>query len=1247
MIIETQKNDFKKFFNHKALIGPICEKACKNFKIITEIEKDNQQIKDERLFYYAIGHTFKNIDVKNIFEIEYSETTKTDVPTQFLNIQKERTNFWDLLYSNEKGILVNIRNINSHYIHDFSRLKLDYIKNHNNGHQFIDFLKESFLLSIIVQFCEETKINHEAFIKNNDYQKLTLFLQKKFFPLKSKNEEEQLKKASLIKNEDDKINEWNLKRWESYLKYKDKTLQFKKLYFKEAIDNLLFIKVDQSFHYQINEENIFEIGQGSYLSYNACLFITTMFLYKVEANTLISKIKGFKRNKGEDEKSKLKIFTFFAKKYSSQDINNEEKNLTTFRDIIQYLNKYPTAWKKEMEFASLNTENNNKKALNNKPKDEAGIHFPEMSNTLISYLFKNELQKNYPNIFIDNIDVNKKTEILNRFTIFSKNYLGETHFEKNNKKQYIKAEFSFKEKEKFLYELETPEEIKDIHRKLKDLNSRTDKFKHSKELNSLNSKLEKHEKEKEENNTTQKLKKRIIDNQFIISNGRNQDRFMEIATLFLAENNYFGKDALFKSYCYQSSTENKLAIERKKETLTKKEFDKLKFHTGRLVAYQKYDNQSKWTTPFVIENNSIHVKIGLFNGIQIDASISRNLMIYILENALYDTSTDKIENKGKSLFSGYYNDYTKALLPKLEVLKNQSDITEKQKTEFLKFFPKRLLHNYSPAKRTISGKEKNSLYKIINEVNYFEKRYKNLQNKAIEEKNIEDFNKRNKGKQFKLRFIKKAWNLMYFREIYKTQLENESTHHKQFHITREEFNDFSKFLFAFDLNHYKENLKELLDKKSFFENTEFKNLFTLSNTFEELYYETKKIFEEWLSKNETSTKKNAFKIDNYSFLKERDKIEKYPFVINLSQFLTYLKEKNKIKVIDNKYIYKSIENTKYLVPSFYYKDVLPYKEQKKNKYLFNKLRKTKLEDALLYEIAFKYLNKKENIQQSIKTNVSEILTKDFTINLYESEKENIDVPLYKVVIPFKQLETFEAMLTFKKNQENSNSGDSFLKNIKIYIIDVLAKEIEFNNNLHKDVSKIVRLFQNGNQKENREKEILSFDELKKIETHLLSTSNQFSKVLIEIEYYYIFKKKNEETKNILEKSKEEYSNSNTGNPFHIKFEAFKNNITNVYLIEDIEIRNKVFHYDVPLKISYIKFLEKIEERFLKLELPNNKTNLKINKDYQSIDHDKRKICDAFLTTTKNNLFDHKIKDTNMKRLDAENRYFNQYIIRNL
>ena len=52
---------------------------------------------------------------------------------------------------------------------------------------------------------------------------------------------------------------------------------------------------------------------------------------------------------------------------------------------------------------------------------------------------------------------------------------------------------------------------------------------------------------------------------------------------------------------------------------------------------------------------------------------------------------------------------------------------------------------------------------------------------------------------------------MYFREIYKTQLENAGKHHKQFHITREEFNDFSKFLFAFDLKHYKENLKELLD----------------------------------------------------------------------------------------------------------------------------------------------------------------------------------------------------------------------------------------------------------------------------------------------------------------------------------------------------------------------------------------------------------------------------------------------------
>lgn len=1234
----NESNEFNKFFNHKSLIGPICEKACKNFKINTEIDVDNQQIKDERLFFFAIGHTFKNIDIKSIFEIEYSETTKTDVPTQFLNIQKEKASFWNLLYKNEKGILVDIRNINSHYIHDFSRLKLDYIKRQDNGHQFIDFLKESFLLSVIVQYCEEKKINHETFIKNNDYHKLTQFLQEKFFPLKNEKEEDQLKKEA-------QINESNFKRWESYLKYKDRTLQFKILNFKEAINELLFIKVDLSFVYQINKENIFEIEQGSYLSYNACLFITTMFLYKDEANRLISKIKGFKRNKGEDEKSKLKIFTFFAKKYSSQDINNEEKNLTTFRDIIQYLNKYPTAWKKEMEFASLNTEDNSKKSLNNMPKEEAGIHFSEMSNSLISYLFESELKKNYPSLFKNEIDHTKRTEILNRFTIFSKNYFGETYFERNNKKKYIKAEFSYKENEQFLYELETPEKIKDIYRKLQELNIRADKYKYIKEINDLNSKIEKYEKDKEENTTTQKLKKRIIDNQFIISNGRNQDRFMEIATLFLAENNYFGKDALFKMYCYQLSTENKLAIEREKQTLTKKEFDKLKFHDGRLVAYQRYDNQTNWTTPFVIENNSIHVKTTLFNGIQIDIPISRNLMIYILENALYDTSTDKIENKGKSLFSSYYSDYTKALSPKLEILKNQSNITEKQKTEFLKFFPKRLLHNYSPAKNTIDETEKNSLYKIIKEANFHENRYKNLQEKAVKEKNIEDFNKRNKGKQFKLRFIKKAWNLMYFREIYKTQLENAGKHHKQFHITREEFNDFSRFLFAFDLNHYKENLKELLDKKSFFENVEFKKLFTISNTFEELYYETKKLFEKWLNENGTITKKNAFKLESYLYLNEKE--EKHPFVINLSQFLTHLKDKNKIQFINNKYIYKSIENSEYLISSFYYKDVLPYEEQKKNKYLFNKLRKTKLEDALLYEIAFRYLNKKQNIQQSIKTNVSEILTKNFTIDLYESEKENTNL-LYKVVIPFKQLDTFERMLTHKKNQENLNSGDSFLKNIKIYIVDVLAKEIQTktNNSLHKDVSTIVNIFKNGEQKENREKETLSFDELKKIEAHLLSTSNQFSKILMEIECYYTFKMNSEGT-NILEKYKEEYNNSNTEDAFHIKFNTFKKDITDVYLTEDNKIRDKVFHYGVPLKISYTKSLEKIEERFIKLELPNNKTNLKIIKDYQSIDHDKRKICDAFLTTTKNNLFDYKIKNTNMKRLDAENKYFNQYIISKL
>ena len=74
-----------------------------------------------------------------------------------------------------------------------------------------------------------------------------------------------------------------------------------------------------------------------------------MFLYKGEAEKLISKIKGFKRNEDKKENSKRNIFTFFSKKFSSQDINSEEAPLIKFRDIIQYLNRYPVVWNHEIE----------------------------------------------------------------------------------------------------------------------------------------------------------------------------------------------------------------------------------------------------------------------------------------------------------------------------------------------------------------------------------------------------------------------------------------------------------------------------------------------------------------------------------------------------------------------------------------------------------------------------------------------------------------------------------------------------------------------------------------------------------------------------------------------------------------------------------------------------------------------------------------------------------------------------------
>ena len=134
-------------FKHKGNIGPIAEKSNRNLQIISL----NEVNKKGRLYYYIVGHAFKNID-KSIFEYQFDEDKKTVVPSKFLKLQLEYFTFEDQF----KKTIENIRNVNSHYIHtldDINCIKID--------NAFLEFLKEAFLFSVISIYLKEKKLTYE------------------------------------------------------------------------------------------------------------------------------------------------------------------------------------------------------------------------------------------------------------------------------------------------------------------------------------------------------------------------------------------------------------------------------------------------------------------------------------------------------------------------------------------------------------------------------------------------------------------------------------------------------------------------------------------------------------------------------------------------------------------------------------------------------------------------------------------------------------------------------------------------------------------------------------------------------------------------------------------------------------------------------------------------------------------------------------------------------------------------------
>jgi len=1184
---------FLRHFDNAGIVGPISEKAVKNI----ELKRSNKINRMQRIHYFAIGHTFKQIDTKTVFQYEFSEDDKDEVPTKFLSLQSYNFLFEEKLFS----LIKSIRNLNSHYAHTFDSLEVE----NTIGSKLINFLKESFELASL-----QTYLKEKGNLPIDDFE-LTNFLKRMFIPKKKGRDKDNNERKQKNKN-------WNL--YVDSLKTKE-----------QVIDAILFISVDNEFFWKINNEvEVLKITEGTYLSFEACLFLISMFLYRNEANSLISKIQGYKKSNNDKMRSKRELISFFSKKFSSQDVDSNETHLVKFRDIIQYLNHYPITWNKDLK---LQSENDN----------------PKMTKVLIDRIISMEIYRAFPD-YADNIG----------FSEFVKKYL----FSNSKKIQinYVMNKLSDIERE--YYEVVTQDPHikifkKDIEQAVKPIsyNRKEDAFKifvkqyvlktyfpkikgfekftsHKFKYNRRTGKTEDVENDFQSklftNLETGKLKRRIIHKSLFKSYGRNQDRFMNFAMRFLAQRNYFGKTVEYKTYQFYNSLEQEAFIEELKANKCNKtpkelknEIDNLKYHNGKLVHFTTYDkhceNYPEWDAPFVNQNNAISIKITL-GQVEKIIPIQRSLIIYFLEDALYSDNPD-----GKGLITNYYyNSYLKDFYKYNNSVINDK-INADDKREFKKLLPRRLLNQYVPAvqnnlpkhtvleKLLIEAEKKEETYSLL--IAEAKKTEFKINQAYTEEKAtlLEDFKNRNKGKRFKLQFIRKACHIMYFKETYDLQVAD-GKHHKRFHITKDEFNDFCKWMYAFEgEDNYKRYLNELFEVKGFYLNMDFKKIFNDSTSIESMYQKVKMAYKTWLVNNDVKKERQI----NYAIEKVEIKKDIYKkvykintnmFYINVSHFIKFLESKNKIKRDSkNRLIYNSLENETFLIKEYYYKKQLEKSEYKDCGKLYNKLKKNKLEDALLFEIALNYMVNKDIIS---KNNVNDMLLQNLVFDI----KNRIDKDSYKITVPFSKIDNYLEFVTQKNMQEDSVYATSFLGDLQEYL-----KLNQIPNGKKGDKSIYI-----GD---------LQFSDLTAINNHIIKEALKFSEMLMSAEAYYIHKDKMQ--------IKDNAYNIDSKDIPSLQVIAKAWRIWGSEQEEDdkpeIDFRNLVCHFNLPLKKKLVDIMHDAEQRFVKAEISKNIT------DFEQLSDTQKNICQVFIANLHNAICYPNYKQGKDKHANAKKIYFNKII----
>lgn len=1115
-LLETKANkDFKDFFDNKGYVVPFSEKSVNNCEYICR----NPNRENTRLYHFAVGHKFKNLPVSPgvIFQRYYDPEQGEMKCHDFQTLQEA---YWrDTDFIKElKTWVENIRNLNSHYIHEFDKLQID------KESRLACFLKDSFRMATMMTFLETKQENGDTRWQKWQEEARQKFASKSYT---SEQFDEELKKvySSHIENKDfqEQYVEFLRNKFVSDKSWKpDFQEAFKKLSIDESLNMLLFteVKDTKGKNWKLNGDyEIMTIKTGMYLSFVGALFFISMFLYKDEAEQLISKISGYKRS-NDEMRSKRNIMTYFSKKLSSQDYNSEEKSLIYFRDIIQYLNKYPTEWNKE-------------KDLDNETSDVA--------EELKKKIEEMEIERLFPTM--------KKDKDFKDFAI---------------KKLFGRGDCK---QENSIYT--------DIIDKEKDV---------------------------------EKLKKRLREKLFYTSYGRNQDRFMEMAVRYLAENKCFGIDAEFKICTRYTVDEQKAELANK----TKKELDETKFHAGRPVDYfthqELYEENSEQGTSFVIENNAIQVWLQLKEKKQEEkkqeekkeskdkdfrkerrktktlVSIQRSLLIYLLQKVLSEKGN--IENSLLNTLRKYYSRYKKKKQEAYLAFENKD---KEKRAQMKKFLPRRAVKvqlSEVPLTLSLKGFEQ-LLQKAEENERRYDKRLACKQATALSANSpevLENFMRKNKGKQFKLQFVRKVWNLMYFRDIYKENAKEEG-HHKSLHINRDEYNDLCRYMFAMDtIREYKEKLRLLLQGKGFFDNSEFKEVFNRGNSLDDYYREAKEKFRAWINAQQTKDIGNKYALDNYK-LEEKKKI----WYINLSDFIEFLEE--------NKSAVKNFpvlgDNSKHLIEHYYACN---------KKKLHKKLQKNRLEDCLLYEIAIRYLGK-EGLD--LRTHVQHILTSTYEFQVMN----NTDGVICRLSVPFNQIERYVGLV--KHREANARHKLVLSDRLKKYlkkIRKVENKKKKKNKNKNKEMALILEDFFEKDQ-------LVTLDSLGKIQKHIIVESSKFLSVYMELEKYFVYK------------DKLTIKNNN-----RIIYEE----ITSLHSLVKKGDRNAACHFNLPNDL-YEKKVKEIERKFINAFIkPGNYEN------YGSIPLAERGVLDKLLDKYHNNYYKCKT-EKGKQREEAENRYFEMKI----